>query len=132
MDKNIITHLDTLLLLLANKYLGVVVVSSQLLKEIGHDTITYKSLFLIDILIADGYATKHDLPNQTPIISISPTGYRFVNAGGYAHFYKNNLADIQQNQIKMKLEIRDLQWGFWISLLSLLLSIVAIVICAFL
>lgn len=128
MDKNIINELDTLLLLLSTKYLGVVVVSSQLLREIGYETITYKSLFLIDIIIADGYATKHDLPNQTPVISISPLGFRFFNAGGYANYHKNNLEDLTQNQTKMKLEIRDLQWGFWIGLASLLLSIIAIII----
>lgn len=128
MDKNIMNHLDTLLLLLSTKYLGVSMVSSHLLKEIGHEPITYQSLFLIEVLIADGYVIKHVVPNQTPIISIAPAGYRFFNSGGYANFYKTNITDLEQNQTKMKLEIRDLKWGFWIGLVSLLLSIIAIVI----
>ncbi|MEG3973446.1 hypothetical protein QT970_02355 [Microcoleus sp. herbarium8] len=128
MDKGGIANLDKMLLLLANKYLGISVRSSDLLKEIGFETITYQSLFLIEVLIADNYVIKHNTPSQTPFISIAPLGYRFIYTGGYVAFIANKTEDIAKEQYKMQLEIINLRWGLRISIVSLLFAIFAVLI----
>ena len=130
MNENVIAHLDLLLACMLKQPFGFKLTAAQLVQAAKLE-LTYENLFLVTILIDDNHLTKINTPSQTQVVALSASGFKFYHTGGYAGFYKNNSNDLAQNQEKLKLEIRDLQWGFWISLISLILSIIAIVIGVF-
>lgn len=126
----VLSRLDLLLTFMVTQPHGIQLSASQLLQSVNLP-LTHENLFLVTILISDDNLTKINTPSQTPVVSLSANGFKFYHSGGYVLFYKNSLNDLVQNQEKMKLEIVNLKYGFVVSIISLIVSLVALIISFF-
>jgi len=123
--------LDALLKTAADKYLGSHIPCSTLLSQSGFTGEKKLGLFLINILIADGYLLKHDISHShssEPIVTISPQGFRFIYTGGYQQHIPENIEQIKQEQEKLKWELKSLKQHRWVSIVSLVFAATALVI----
>lgn len=124
---DIVFFLDKILTICAEKYLGKMRLPHDLLNEAGFADDRKLGFFIIEILIDDGFLKPNlEAYTSTPLLSITPKGFRFIAMGGYKAQSESHTADLRKQQEKMRLELVDLKWGFRISIASLLVSLAAL------
>lgn len=126
-------YLDQILSI-AVKETGNAIPAHVLLHDAGYGGDPTTGNFLLKILHADGLIEPIRHPSADMglmIVTISPKGFIFFSEGGYAAKNNNNFKELTEKQQKQELEILNLRWGFWISFISLAVSVAALLVSLF-
>lgn len=110
-----------------NNVLGDTLVSPKLLQQSGCPVTMEEGLFLIDMLLEDGYL-KHVIEgySSVPVVTLTSKGVRFIAMGGYVGHYSNENEAIKKEQVRLNYEIKHLKWANFFSALALVVSAIAL------
>lgn len=101
--------------------------SLQLLQQAGFAGDATTAVFLMQVLIDDGYLRSVTHSKTDNIVTITPRGWRHIAAGGYVQKEGVDTHKLELEQIKLKSEVRNLRVGFWLSIGAFIISMIALI-----